>query len=224
MPPIKPKKSQKKKTTDEPKKKERTAKKAEKTASAPLRRIKKNTNVKGAQPIEKLAEEIIASAPVTADAQPKPFSGDEAKYPQPTDAGREGRYFETVGRRKRAVARVRLYTSRPQDSAEAGNMFVNDKPYKQHFSTETLQTIVESPLRKLKSLNRFRATVHVAGGGIRGQAEAVRHGLARALVLFDPNFRKRMRRAGYLTRDPREKERRKYGLKKARRAPQWAKR
>jgi small subunit ribosomal protein S9 len=79
-------------------------------------------------------------------------------------------------------------------------------------------------LRKLKSLNRFKATVKVSGGGIHGQADAVKTGLSRALVLFDANFSKKLRKAGYLTRDSREKERRKYGLKKARKAPQWAKR
>lgn len=134
------------------------------------------------------------------------------------------KYFETVGRRKSAVARVRLFTSSPIQSETEGSLMINDSPYKKFFPTLELQRIVESPLRCLKSLNRFKAVIKVKGGGIGGQAEAIRHGIARALVLFDPNFRKKLKKAGYLTRDPREKERKKYGLKKARRAPQWQKR
>jgi len=87
-----------------------------------------------------------------------------------------------------------------------------------------LRTIVESPLRKLKSLSRFKVTVKVKGGGLRGQADAVKHGISRTLVLFDANFRKKLKKGGYLKRDPRVKERRKYGLRKARKSPQWSKR
>lgn len=134
-------------------------------------------------------------------------------------------YFEAIGRRKTAVARVRLFTSSPSQSAMEGNLVINnDKKYKEFFPTSELQRIIEAPLGCLKSLNRFRATVKVKGGGTKGQAEAISHGLARALVLFDLNFRKKLKKAGYLTRDPRKKERKKYGLKKARRAPQWSKR
>lgn len=136
------------------------------------------------------------------------------------------KYYETVGRRKEAVARVRLYTKKLSDKTveDEALVLVNDKKHTDYFKTSLLHQIVESPLRKLKSVNRFKATVKTYGGGIAGQAEAIRHGLARALVLFDQNFGKKMRKAGYLTRDPREKERRKYGLKKARKAPQWSKR
>lgn len=134
------------------------------------------------------------------------------------------KYFETVGRRKTAVARVRLFTSNPSQSVIEGNLIINKKPYKDFFSTLELQEIVEAPMKCLKSLSKFRVAAKVKGGGIRGQAEAVRHGIARALVLFDSNFRKKLKKAGYLTRDPRKKERKKFGLKKARRAPQWRKR
>lgn len=134
------------------------------------------------------------------------------------------KYYEAVGRRKTAVARVRLFTSNPSQSAVEGNLTINEKSYKDFFSTLELQQIVEAPLRRLKSLNRFKITAKVGGGGLKGQAEAIRHGLARTLVLFDPNFRKKLKKVGYLTRDPRKKERKKYGLKKARRAPQWQKR
>jgi len=137
---------------------------------------------------------------------------------------KERKYHEAIGRRKSASARVRLFTSGPLQSAMEGNVVINDKPYKDYFPTLKLQRIVDAPLVRLKSLNRFRATVKVKGGGIRGQAEAIRHGLSRALVLFDFNFRKKLKKAGYLTRDSRAKERKKFGLKKARRAPQWTKR
>jgi len=134
------------------------------------------------------------------------------------------KYFEAVGRRKTAVARVRLFASSPLQSVAEGNLIINDKPYKDFLLASELQQVVEAPLRRLKSLNRFGVTVRVKGGGIRGQAEAIRHGLSRTLILFDPNFRKKLKKVGYLTRDPRKKERKKYGLKKARRAPQWRKR
>jgi small subunit ribosomal protein S9 len=136
---------------------------------------------------------------------------------------RAKRYFESVGRRKSAIARVRLFTIKPFEGDE-GKITVNDKFYKVYFPTLELQQIAEASLRKLKSLNRFEAVARVKGGGIRGQAEALRHGLARVLTLFNADFRKKLKKAGYLKRDPRVKERRKYGLKKARKAPQWQKR
>ncbi|MBI2057960.1 MAG: 30S ribosomal protein S9 [Candidatus Yanofskybacteria bacterium] len=140
----------------------------------------------------------------------------------------EEKYYETVGRRKNAIARVRVYTKKASDESGAEDtalITVNNKDYSSYFQdNEELKSTVDSPLKKLKSVNRFKAAVKVSGGGIRGQAEAIRHGLARALVLFDNNFSKKLKKSGYLTRDPREKERRKYGLKKARKAPQWAKR
>ena len=144
------------------------------------------------------------------------------------------KYYEAIGRRKSAMARIRIYTKKSSDVSEpesengAGEkamIIVNDCDYTDYFHhNEELQNIVESPLRKLKSINRFKATVRSSSGGIHGQADAIKHGLSRALVLFDPNFAKKLRKAGYLTRDARAKERRKYGLKKARKAPQWAKR
>lgn len=133
------------------------------------------------------------------------------------------RYWEAVGRRKQAVARVRLFTSRliPR---EEGDIVVNNKFYKEYFPGLSLHKIVEAPFNVLKSLNRFKAVIKVQGGGLTGQAEAIRHGLARVLVIFNLDFRKKLKRAGFLRRDPRMTERKKYGLKKARRAPQWSKR
>ena len=125
--------------------------------------------------------------------------------------------YEAVGRRKTASARVRLYTK--------GNGYtINAKDFKEYFPLVSLQRIIEAPLRKMKSLERFRIEAKVAGGGARAQAEAGRHGIGRALIVFNADFRKRLKRAGYLKRDPRQKERRKYGLKKARKAPRWSKR
>ncbi|MFA5012984.1 MAG: 30S ribosomal protein S9 [Candidatus Paceibacterota bacterium] len=123
-----------------------------------------------------------------------------------------------MGRRKTAVARVRLYTKGDK------KIFVNGKPIEDYFKMSNHQKIVNSSLDKMKSEGRFRITVVVRGGGINSQAEAVRHGITRALVIFNPEYRKRLRKAGYLTRDPRMKERKKFGLKRARRAPQWSKR
>jgi len=128
------------------------------------------------------------------------------------------RYYEAVGRRKRAVARVRLFTKGDK------GFFINKKKYEKYFMTPELQSIADGALRKMKVLDKFNASVFVRGGGEAGQAEAVRHGTARALLKFNPDFRKRLKRAGFLRRDPREKERRKFGLKKARKAPQWSKR
>lgn len=143
-----------------------------------------------------------------------------------TTNGNGEKYFSAVGRRKESVARVRLFTKKASDVIDGDNALitVNNKDYKNYFSDVNLQNVVESPLKKLKSLNRFKATVLVKGGGSRGQADAVKHGIARALVLFDLNFRKKLKKSGLLTRDPRVKERRKYGHKKARKSGQFSKR
>lgn len=127
------------------------------------------------------------------------------------------RYFEAVGRRKTSVARVRLYLKR-------SGVLVNGVDYKVYFKLPKFQELVNAPLELAKIAEKAGAEVKVLGGGLAGQAEAVRHGLSRALVKLDEAQRKRLRDAGYLTRDPRMVERKKYGLKKARRAPQWAKR
>ncbi|QQG45111.1 MAG: 30S ribosomal protein S9 [Candidatus Sungiibacteriota bacterium] len=152
--------------------------------------------------------EIIAEVKPDLTGQEE-FLKETAKKPE--------RYFEAVGRRKTAVARVRLFT-------RAGDFSVNGKIYSEYFPTFDLQKIAEEALQKMKLLGRFRVSVKIYGGGIHAQAEAIRHGLARCLEKFNPDFRKRLKRAGFLRRDPRMKERKKFGLKKARRAPQWAKR
>lgn len=128
------------------------------------------------------------------------------------------KYYEAIGRRKTAVARVRLHTKGDKE------FIVNDKPYNKYFLHEQTQESAVASLKKMKSLDRFRIVAKVKGGGEHAQAEAVRHGIARVLVEFNENFRKRLRKAGFLTRDPRMRERKKFGLRRARRAPQWAKR
>ncbi len=139
--------------------------------------------------------------------------------------GNGKKYFEAVGRRKRAVARVRIFTVNPKDSAAEGNFIINDKNVKDYFFNEpSFKELAYESLSKLKASDHFKITVQISGGGTNAQAEAIRLGIARALVKFDLNFRKKLKKSGLLSRDPREKERRKYGLKKARRAPQFSKR
>ncbi len=127
-------------------------------------------------------------------------------------------YFQAIGRRKTSVARVRLFTKGNKE------FIINDKSFEEYFPTLELRESCIAPLKKMKCNDIFKITVKVQGGGINSQMEAVRHGISRALVTFNPDFKKRLRRAGYLTRDPRQRERKKPGLKRARRAPQWKKR
>jgi len=127
-------------------------------------------------------------------------------------------YIFAVGRRKEAVARVRWHMNTD------GPMMINERPFEQYFPTPELQKIVREALTITELDGKGSVTAHVAGGGIHGQAEAVRLGIARAIVSTDPDLRLTLKRAGFLRRDPRVKERKKYGLKRARRAPQWQKR
>jgi len=127
-------------------------------------------------------------------------------------------YLETVGRRKTAVARIRLWTK------GKGDFLVNNKSYQEYFPTLKLREIAVAALKTMKCLEQFNVSALVKGGGIAAQAEAVRHGTSRALVLFNLDYKKRLRKAGFLTRDPRMRERKKFGLKRARKAPQWQKR
>jgi small subunit ribosomal protein S9 len=127
------------------------------------------------------------------------------------------RYYEAVGRRKRAIARVRLY---PGD----GETVINGKPLKEYFGRPQDWLDVLAPFNLTDNENRFNVSVLVRGGGITGQAQAIRLGVSRALLVADPDLKSRLRKAGFLTRDPREKERKKPGLKRARKAPQYTKR
>ena len=129
-----------------------------------------------------------------------------------------GKYIETVGRRKTGTARVRI-----TPGAKEG-FIVNGKDFASYFPTEELQSIVKNAIVKSKVAEKFSVTVVVKGGGVHSQAEAVRQGVARALVEYDAELRVRLKKLGFLKRDPRMKERRKFGLKKARKASQWSKR
>ncbi len=125
--------------------------------------------------------------------------------------------FWGTGRRKKAVARVRLV-------AGTGAITVNKRDLDEYFGLETLKTIVRQPLALTDTLGKYDVFVNVNGGGFTGQAGAIRHGIARALVNSDEALKPALKKAGFLTRDPRMKERKKYGLKAARRAPQFSKR
>jgi len=166
-----------------------------------------------------------ANTKTTKKTKKTPKETKKVEEAKTTEAKEEGKnYFEAIGRRKTAIARVRLFTCNPAQSIGEGNFLINNKNYKEYFPTLILQQVIEAPFVRLKSLNRFNATVKVKGGGPTGQAEAIRLGISRALVLFDINFRKKLKKAGFLTRDARVVERKKFGLKKARRGPQWSKR
>lgn len=125
-------------------------------------------------------------------------------------------YYGT-GRRKKSVARVRLVPGN-------GSFIINDRSLDEYFGLETLKVICMQPLVLTDTVGKFNVLVSVKGGGFTGQAGAIRHGISRALLQADEAFRAPLKKAGYLTRDPRMKERKKYGLKKARRAPQFSKR
>jgi small subunit ribosomal protein S9 len=128
------------------------------------------------------------------------------------------RYYEGVGRRKEATARVRLYPG------GEGNIVINDRPLEEYFSRMMDVILLKKPLEVTDTLNQYDVSVLVEGGGIRGQAGAIQLGIARALLEVDSDLRPPLRHGGYLTRDARVKERKKPGLKKARKAPQYTKR
>jgi len=129
-----------------------------------------------------------------------------------------GKYFEAVGRRKTAIARVRLFI----DTKNHYN--INEKSLEEYFPVRELANTVSDAIAKGKPAEKFFVSVKLVGGGISAQAEAVRHGIARALLKYDITLRGPIKKLGFLKRDPRAKERRKFGLKKARKSPQWSKR
>ncbi len=126
-------------------------------------------------------------------------------------------YFYGTGRRKSSVARVRIYNG-------TGKVTINDRDIDDYFGLETLKLIVRQPLALTNNTEKFDVVCRVNGGGVTGQAGAIRHGIARALLQVNEELRPELKKAGFLTRDPRMKERKKYGLKGARRAPQFSKR
>ena len=128
------------------------------------------------------------------------------------------KYFYGTGRRKSSVARVRVYEN------GTGSIIINGRDIDDYFGLETLKLIVRQPLVATNTLGKVDIEATVAGGGVSGQAGAIRHGISRALLVVDESYRSTLKAAGFLTRDPRMKERKKYGLKAARRAPQFSKR
>ena len=128
------------------------------------------------------------------------------------------KYFYGTGRRKSSVARVRVYEN------GTGSITINGRSIDEYFGLETLKLIVRQPLVTTDMLGKVDIVVTVSGGGVSGQAGAIRHGISRALVVLNPEFRPALKAAGFMTRDPRMKERKKYGVKAARRAPQFSKR
>ena len=188
---------------------------------------KKTTTKKIAKPVEEkkvVVPAAVVKAPVVrteqdiADAMEEDAISREIAEAIKETAGKSDRYFEAIGRRKTAVARIRLFTKGDKE------FIVNDKSYTKYFQLEEDQETAIGSMKKMKCLDKFRVTIVVKGGGHSAQAEAIRHGTARVLVDFNNNFRKRLRKAGFLTRDPRMRERKKFGLKRARKSPQWAKR
>ncbi len=127
-------------------------------------------------------------------------------------------YIEAVGRRKTSVARIRI------TETSKAKFIINNKDADVYFSTNELKVIIRDALSKSKLNIRFSVSAIVSGGGVHSQAEAIRHGVTRALVTYDEELRSKLKKLGYLKRDPRMKERKKFGLKKARKSPQWSKR
>jgi len=159
------------------------------------------------------AKKVTAHAPAHAPAH-RSAASHSASAPA---AHKAARYTEATGRRKTAIARVRM-------TAGSGKVVVNDKDLKGYFTLPRLMAAAIAPLTQLNLGKNYDVSVHVSGGGINAQAEAVRHGISQAIVTIDAQWKPRLRAMGYMTRDSRMVERKKYGLKKARRAPQWAKR
>ena len=126
-------------------------------------------------------------------------------------------YFYGTGRRKKSVARVRIYPG-------SGSITINNRDIDEYFGLDTLKLIINQPFGVTGTEGKFDIVANVKGGGMSGQAGAIRHGVARALLTVDENYRSALKKAGFLTRDPRMKERKKYGLNAARRAPQFSKR
>ncbi|OHA17649.1 MAG: 30S ribosomal protein S9 [Candidatus Taylorbacteria bacterium RIFCSPHIGHO2_01_FULL_46_22b] len=135
-----------------------------------------------------------------------------------TLATKSDRYIKTIGRRKTSIATLRMTPAAKQ------SFTINDREFEVYFPTEFLRATVLAPFRKLDPQPKFKATVRISGGGISSQAIALRHAIARALIIHDIELRATLKKDGYLKRDSRAKERRKFGLKKARKAPQWSKR
>ena len=168
------------------------------------------------QTIKKVAKPKAKAVKAPAKVVVKAVKPEVKKTPKVVETVVAGKYIATVGRRKSAIAQVRLYTN------GKGIVTVNDKPYQKYLDTLETAATVEAIMDKAGQ--DFDFSIKVSGGGRCGQADAIRHGIARALIIADPSLRPILKAEGWLSRDARIKERKKPGLKKARRAPQWSKR
>ena len=172
------------------------------------------------EPKKTTAKKAPAKAPKKAIAKKKveDIEKTEAEEVVVAEAAKGGSFIPAVGRRKTSIARVRLIKN------GKGLITINGREMENYFTTYDLRDEITSPLKICGQEGAVDVSVRVQGGGIRGQAEATRHGLSRALIVLNPTFRKSLKKLGYLTRDSRKRERKKFGLKGARRAPQWSKR
>ena len=178
--------------------------------------VDKKTTTKKAAP----AKKPVAKKPAKKVEVAKKTVEKEAvvKDDNATAPAKKQEYLYGVGRRKTAVAQVRLY------KRGKGNIEVNGKKLEEYFPTANLREVINSPIKVVGQAEKLDITVKVLGGGMAAQAGAIRHGIARSILLLNPNFKKPLKKAGFLTRDSRRKERKKPGLKRARKAPQWKKR
>ncbi len=190
--------------------KKTAAEKTEKVKKAPVVKAAKSPKAVAPKKVaEEAAEPVQAATPVVAHKSEKAAAA---------SATLKGEFFYAAGNRKTSVARVRLYEK------GTGTFIINDQTLEQYIVVPSKRDSVKAPLRITGHLKTFDISIHSEGGGLNGQADAMRHGISKALLLFDPSLRITLKRAGFLTRDPRMKERKKYGLHRARRAPQWSKR
>jgi small subunit ribosomal protein S9 len=192
---------------------------------AETKKIKKTTKV--TKPVKKTMRKKASEEKTDKIEAPEKLEAEEKKelvtepviqVEEKASEEKKSSYLYARGRRKEAIATVRLYKN------GKGKITVNGKLYSEYFPTEEMEQTVSSPLRSVGQADKVDIEATAYGGGKRGQAEAVRLGISRALVQLNVNFKKNLRKAGFLTRDPRMKERKKSGLKRARRAPQWQKR
>ena len=193
-----------------------TTKKTEDTTEEVVKEAAPKKRAPAKKPAEKAAKpkkEASADAVEVASIEREELADQVA-----SNAADGGSWIPAVGRRKTSIARVRLIKN------GKGAITVNGKKMEDYFTTYDLREQVSQPLKISGQENAVDVSVLVQGGGIRGQAEAARHGISRALIVLNPTFRKALKKLGYLTRDARKRERKKFGLKGARRAPQWSKR
>jgi len=221
-----------KKTVKKPAKKAAPkATKVKAVKKAKVEKVKAEKPAKVAPKVEKAVEKEIIAPVVEAQEKVEkvekvhPVKSSEAGISQGEiiSRGKEklGKYFYAVGRRKTSVAQIRLFEN---EKATDADLIVNGKKLKEYFPTASMQNNLFSPLKAVGMMGKFRMTAIVRGGGVTGQLEAVRLGIARALVKYNETWKKSLKDLGLMTRDSREVERKKAGLKKARKAPQWAKR